>query len=98
MKRLLINFVLASSLSLVANGQDPPQPSQGDKNSSPIQVKPGGEAIKDKDLWEKTGYLHPFARMPKYIWQDQKAIWTSPFHTARRDVKYWAIFGAATGA
>jgi membrane-associated phospholipid phosphatase len=34
--------------------------------------------------------------MPKYILQDQKAIWTSPFHTARSDIKYWAIFGAAT--
>ena len=36
--------------------------------------------------------------MPKYILQDQKAIWTSPFHTAKSDIKYWAIFGAATGA
>jgi membrane-associated phospholipid phosphatase len=96
--RLLINLALASSVSLVANGQDQPRQSQGDKNNSAIQVKPGGEAIKNIDLWEKTGYLHPFARMPKYIWQDQKAIWTSPFHTARRDVKYWAIFGAAAGA
>jgi membrane-associated phospholipid phosphatase len=98
MKRLLITFALISCLGLVANGQDMPQRSQGDKNGSPIQVKPGAEAIKNKDLWEKTGYLHPFARMPKYIWQDQKAIWTSPFHTAKRDLKYWAIFGAATGA
>lgn len=29
--------------------------------------------------------------------QDQKAIWTSPFHTAKSDIKYWVIFGAATG-
>ena len=36
--------------------------------------------------------------MPKYLWQDQKAIWTSPFHTSKKDVKYWAIFGAATVA
>ena len=36
--------------------------------------------------------------MPKYILQDQKAIWTSPFHTAKADVKYWAIFGVATAA
>jgi len=36
--------------------------------------------------------------MPKYIWQDQKAIWTSPFHTAKQDLKWWVIFGGATGA
>jgi membrane-associated phospholipid phosphatase len=98
MKKLLLNLTLASFLSFVANGQDQPQQSQADKNNSAIQVKPGGEAIKNKDLWEKTGYIHPFKRMPKYIAQDQKAIWTSPFHTAKRDAKFWAIFGAATGA
>lgn len=71
---------------------------KGESNRSAIKVKPGGQAIKDKDLWEKTGYIHPFLRMPKYILQDQKAIWTSPFHTAKKDIKWWAIFGAATGA
>src|SRR5580700_9806019 len=67
-------------------------------NQTAIKVKPGAEAIKDKDLWEKTGYIHPFRRMPRYILQDQKAIWTSPAHTARSDVKWWALFGAAAGA
>src|ERR1700693_4286218 len=67
-------------------------------NSTAIKVTPGAQAIRDKDLWEKTGYLQPFKRMPKYILQDQKAIWTSPIHTAKSDVKWWAIFGAATGA
>jgi membrane-associated phospholipid phosphatase len=33
--------------------------------------------------------------MPKYFVQDQKAIWTSPFHTAKSDIKYWAVFGGA---
>jgi membrane-associated phospholipid phosphatase len=70
----------------------------GNSNPTAIKVKPGSEAIKDKDLWEKTGYLHPFRRMPRYVLQDQKAIWTSPIHTAKSDVKWWAIFGAATGA
>ncbi len=67
-------------------------------NSTAIHVKPGAEAIKEKDLWEKTGYFHPFRRMPRYILQDQKAIWTSPVHTAKSDIKWWVIFGAATGA
>lgn len=71
---------------------------QTESTPTAIKVKPGAEAIKDKDLWEKTGYFHPFRRMPRYILQDQKAIWTSPVHTAKSDIKWWAIFGAATGA
>lgn len=82
----------------VAFGQTPGQTPATPATPTAIQVKPGAEAIKDKDLWEKTGYLHPFKRMPQYILQDQKAIWTSPIHTAKRDAKWWAIFGVATGA
>ena len=63
-----------------------------------ITVKPGPQVIKDKDLWEKTGIIHPFRRMPAYIAKDQKAIWTSPFHTRKSDIKWWAIFGGATAA
>jgi membrane-associated phospholipid phosphatase len=63
-----------------------------------IDVKPGPQAIKDKDLWEKSGWLHPFRRMPGYIAHDQKAIWTSPVHTSRSDIKWWAIFGGTTAA
>ena len=62
------------------------------------QVPQGGPVIKQRDLWDASGYFHPFARMPKYVLQDQKAIWTSPFHTSRRDAKFWAIFGTATTA
>jgi membrane-associated phospholipid phosphatase len=82
-----------------AQDQSPPQQSpQSQSNRSAIKVKPGGEAIKNKDLWENTGYIHPFVRMPRYVLQDQKAIWTSPFHTVKSDVKWWAVFGAATAA
>src|SRR3954454_1065085 len=63
-----------------------------------IEVKPGPPVIKDKDLWEETGVVHPFRRMPRYILHDQKAIWTSPFHTAKIDIKWWVIFGGATAA
>lgn len=58
----------------------------------------GQEVIKPKDFWAETGVFHPFVRMPKYILQDQKAIWTSPFHTHKKDAKFWAIFGGATVA
>ena len=55
-------------------------------------------SLSRKTFMTATGYFHPFVRMPKYIWQDQKAIWTSPFHTSKRDMKWWLIFGGATGA
>ena len=75
---------------------------QGDRQDeaqrSALEIKPGAPVIKQKDLWDGTGYLHPFMRMPKYILQDQKAIWTSPFHTAKGDIKFWVIFGGATAA
>jgi membrane-associated phospholipid phosphatase len=73
----------------------PQTPRQADRST--IDVKPGGQVIKHKDLWEKSGYFHPFLRMPKYILSDQKNIWTAPFHTSKKDIKYWVIFGAATG-
>jgi len=36
--------------------------------------------------------------MPRYFIQDQKAIWTSPFHTHKENAKWWVIFGGATAA
>ena len=68
------------------------------QRSTVLEVEPGPPVIKQKDLWVGTGYFHPFVRMPKYIWQDQKGIWTSPLNTTKADVKYWVIFGAATAA
>jgi membrane-associated phospholipid phosphatase len=66
------------------------------QNRSVLGVTPGTEALKDKDLFEKSGYLHPFTRMPKFVLADQKRIWTSPFHTSKDDIKWWVIFGGAT--
>ena len=70
---------------------------QQDRNRSVLEVKPGGEAIKQKDLWEKSGYLHPFRRMPKYVLVDQKAIWTSPFHLRWHDSAWLVPLAGATG-
>jgi len=79
--------------------QNAPQSRRQDSaHRSALEVKPGAPVIKQRDLWDATGYIHPFVRMPKYIVQDQKAIWTSPAHTAKSDIKYWAIFGTATAA
>jgi membrane-associated phospholipid phosphatase len=72
-------------------------PSQ-QQNRSALGVAPGTQAIKDKDLYEQSGMLHPFRRMPKFALTDQEKIWTSPFHTSHKDIKWWAIFGGATAA
>lgn len=71
---------------------------QGDAQRSAAQVKPGPPVIKQKDLWDASGYFHPFVRLPKYMLQDQQAIWSSPIHTAKSDIKWWVIFGGATAA
>ena len=78
-------------------GQTPSAPAE-QQNRSVLGVTPGTEALKEKDFYEKSGYWHPFTRMPKFVLVDQKRIWTSPFHTSRSDIKWWVIFGAATAA
>lgn len=66
--------------------------------TSAVGVKPGPPVLKSKDIYDQTGPFHPFTRMPKYVLQDQKSIWTSPFHTSKREIKWWLLFGGATGA
>ncbi len=77
---------------------DEQQKPQDSAQPPTLDVKPGAPVLKQKDPWEGTGVLHPLLRMPKYIFQDQKAIWTSPFHTSKQDIKFWAIFGTVTTA
>ncbi len=80
-------------------GQTPQTSSAPEQqNRSVLGVTPGTQAIKEKDLYEQSGYFHPFTRMPKFVLVDQKRIWTSPFHTSRNDIKWWIIFGGATAA
>jgi membrane-associated phospholipid phosphatase len=104
MRAVLVIFVF-SSFALPGLCQDnqpaaaePAKPEEEAKPHTTLEVTPGPPVLKEKDLWNETGYFHPFLRMPKYILQDQKAIWTSPFHTVKEDAKWWAIFGAATAA
>ena len=49
--------------------------------------EPGDEALKPM----ATG-------LARNILQDQKAIWTSPFHMTRQDARWWLTFGAIVGA
>ncbi len=46
----------------------------------------------------KPGYVEPFKAFPKDFLNDQKAIWTSPIHTKKSQIKWWVIFGGATAA
>src|SRR5258707_15737218 len=98
----LVILLVSSTWALPSFGQTPSTDTGADveetvKKPSTLEVTPGAPVIKEKDLWNETGYLHPFVRMPKYILHDQKAIWTSPFHTTKEDAKWWAIFGLGTG-
>jgi membrane-associated phospholipid phosphatase len=72
------------------------EPQQDKQNKSVLEVKPGTEVLKEKDRYNESGYLHPFRRMPRFVVADQKKIWTSPFHTAKTDIKWWAIAGGVT--
>jgi membrane-associated phospholipid phosphatase len=49
--------------------------------------EPGDEALKPL----ATGFA-------RNILQDQKAMWTSPFHMTRKDAQWWLTFGAVVGA
>ncbi len=96
---LFVSLLLPGAIGLSAQSTPPetrPQQNQNEAQRSVLEVKPGERAIKSKDVWEKTGYFHPFRRMPRFILQDQRNIWTSPFHTVKSDIKWWAIAGAAT--
>jgi membrane-associated phospholipid phosphatase len=40
----------------------------------------------------------PGESIPQRVWNDQKAIWRTPFTSAKQDAKWWLLFGGATGA
>jgi membrane-associated phospholipid phosphatase len=107
-----MKLAVCAFVCLVAFGQSqpasPPASSSGAsrsaapvkpaKSSGVLGIRKGEEAIKDKDFYDATGYFHPFRRMPRFIWEDQKAIWTSPFHTSKSNAKWWGIFVPLTAA
>jgi membrane-associated phospholipid phosphatase len=89
-RMVLAAALCACALPVVA------QPPPGNATSG-LRRESKTRVIKNKDLYERTGYWHPFVRMPKYVLRDQKAIWTSPFHATERSMRDWAIFLGATG-
>jgi membrane-associated phospholipid phosphatase len=95
---LIVAGQVLFGLLLPLSAQESTPPQAGQTNDSALGVAPGSPVLKNKDIYEQTGVLHPFVRMPEYVLRDQKSIWTSPFHTSKRDIKWWVLFGGATGA
>jgi membrane-associated phospholipid phosphatase len=62
-----------------------------------LGVQPGTKVLNANELYQGHSYWRPFGRMAKFVLHDQKNIWTSPANTNKSDIKYWVIFGAATG-
>ncbi|HWF11969.1 MAG TPA: phosphatase PAP2 family protein [Bryobacteraceae bacterium] len=103
----MITLTLFGTLAVAEELPDPPASAPDDqanaappqdKNSSVLDVNPGSQVLKNRDFYDQTGVFHPFVRMPRYVLLDQKAIWTSPFHTSKKNIKWWVLMGAATGA
>ena len=63
------------SQSADGNGDSGNAPQQ---NGSVLNVQPGAQAIKPKDRFDNTGYLHPFVRMPRFVLTDQKTNLDQP--------------------
>ena len=94
-----IIFSLIPWFSL-AQVQPPSDASPADQQSgehTALKVEPGSPVLKPHDIYERTGYFHPFTRMPRYVLRDQEAAWTSPFHTSKANAKWWVIFGVGAG-
>ncbi len=70
---------------------------QGDSSGAPLGIQPGAPTIKTKDITQERK-IAPWERLPRYFLQDQKAIWTSPFHTSKAEAKWWLVFGGTTAA
>jgi membrane-associated phospholipid phosphatase len=89
---------VATDAAAADQDQAPADQIQPSPYRSALKPAPGQQVIKPKDYQDSSGYFHPFTRMARFVLEDQKAIWTSPFHTQAKDVKFWLIFGGSTGA
>jgi membrane-associated phospholipid phosphatase len=71
-----------------------PEPAPSAEPSNP--AKPAKPTIKTREIGGEP--IGPISRLPKYIYKDQKGIWTSPFRMSKSDAKWWLLFGGATAA
>src|ERR1051325_6853976 len=90
MLRHVAFLLLMSVITVQAIAQDAQDPqttssTQQIKQENPPEPEAHGTRLEWKDL-------------PKNIWHDQKAIWTSPLHINRNNAKWWVLFGTGTAA
>ena len=85
---------LAAGLLLIVSPLFPPGPDRsGDRCQAGCR-----QSSRTRISGKRPAGCIPSAACPRYVISDQKAIWTSPVHTAKSDLKWWAIFGGATAA
>jgi membrane-associated phospholipid phosphatase len=68
--------------------QEPPHPDQAPdqpKQENPAEPEAHGTRLRWRDI-------------PRNVLNDEKAIFTSPFHINRENAKWWVLFGAGTAA
>ena len=76
---------ILSVLILIAAMTLPAFAQEQPAEKNPAEPEGHGERLQWKDL-------------PKNLWRDQKAIFTSPLHINRDNAKWWVLFGAGTAA
>jgi membrane-associated phospholipid phosphatase len=97
---LFIALFLYSGIPARAQDQDQqeqpaPQAQTETKQQEPPAVKEPEKIVTPSET------AHPPSTARKIFsnfWGDQKAMWTSPFHTKPEDVKWWGLFGGGTAA
>ncbi|HUJ21799.1 MAG TPA: phosphatase PAP2 family protein [Bryobacteraceae bacterium] len=79
-------MVLLASASRFASAQGQNDGRSSEPSTAPSAPGPGAQVQPGS----------PWKRLPGYLWDDQKAIWTSPFRASRQNVKWWVVFGSVT--
>src|SRR5262245_18579941 len=87
----VITFVLAASSPVAAQSPDGQQQAQ----SIPDQQQPKSENPAEP---EAHGTRLRWQDIPKNVFHDEKAIFTSPFHINRDNARWWLLFGGTTAA
>ena len=82
--RNIVLLVVLFSPAVRAIAQETPN-TQSQKPENPAEPEAHGTRLQWKDL-------------PKNLWQDQKAIVSSPLHIDRDNAKWWVLLGTGTAA
>jgi membrane-associated phospholipid phosphatase len=72
--------------------QREPQDQQQQKTPPPVQP---GEVVRPSETARTPSTVR---RIATNFWQDQKGMWTSPFHINNDNAKWWGLFAGSTAA